>query len=150
MLQSLVSNARDWGQTIALTGGIYDVLHIGHLHHLQEAKSYADFLIVEMGDDALAREAKGPGRPVTPVDRRAELVAALKPVDCVVIVTSMDFKWEVIRMIRPDFYVRGGDYLDKEVPERQLVESLGGIVVFTSAKVESATDVIARLREARV
>lgn len=133
LLHALVQWCRSCRMKIVMTGGIYDLLHVGHLDHLEEAKAYGDVLIVEMGDDQMARLAKGEGQVLIPENERARLVNALKPVDHVILVRSPEMKWAVIEAAKPDFYVRGVDYTLETAPERGMVERLGGRMVFSTA-----------------
>lgn len=146
-LFDVAHRAHVMGREIVLTGGIYDILTLGHLRHLEEARMFGDLLIVEMGDDALAQAAKGPGRPIQPIGTRSALVASLKPVDHVVIVHSEGMKHDIIRALSPCAYVRGSEYTHGTMPEADLVESLGGSVAFTAFHgVEHDSDLINRVR----
>ncbi len=129
------------------TNGCFDLLHAGHLHYLAEAASKVDKLIVGLNSDSSVTRLKGDSRPLVNQDDRAYLLAGLEPVDFVIIFTE-DTPIELIKKIRPNLYFKGGDYLDKELPERTVVESLGGKVLllpFVNGKSTSA--IISKIKE---
>lgn len=132
---------RDAGRKVVFTNGHFDLLHVGHLNYLQAARQLGDALILGLNGDASTRRLKGEGRPLTPAAERAQLLAALKPVTAVVIFEE-DTADNVISFIRPDIYVKGGDYHDKVLPERELVESLGGEVVLIDLVPERSTSAL--------
>jgi len=139
---------RAQGLTTAYTNGCFDVLHAGHLRTLERARSLADALVVGINSDASARQLKGPGRPVVPERDRAEMVAGLACVDLVVIFEELS-SLPVIRALRPDIWVKGGDYTLDTVnqEERAFVESYGGRVALAERVPDaSTTDLIARIK----
>ena len=91
------------------TNGCFDLLHVGHLRYLQQARALGDFLWVGLNGDESVRELKGPGRPLVPGDERAELLAAWRIVDAVTIFPGVRAT-EFLRAVEPDIYVKGGDY----------------------------------------
>jgi len=113
-IDRIVKHAKEQGQRVVFTNGCFDILHVGHVKYLQEAKSFGDILIVGLNSDASVRELKGPTRPVNIEDDRAYILAALDAVDYVV-KFSEDTPHELIKMIAPDVLVKGGDYEGKEV-----------------------------------
>ncbi len=92
-----------------LTNGCFDLLHVGHVRYLQRARALGDALAVGVNSDASVRKLKGPGRPVTPQDERAEVLAALESVDFITIFDE-DTAESLVAQVRPDVYVKGGDY----------------------------------------
>lgn len=116
------------GRKLALANGVFDLLHVGHVRYLEAARALADALVVAVNSDASVRANRGPSLPLVPVGERAEVVASLAAVDFVVVFDGRDVA-EVVRALRPDFQVKGTDYRVETVPERALVESLGGRVV---------------------
>jgi len=126
---------------VVLATGCFDVLHVGHLYHLQAARQLGDFLVVGVTADEFID--KGPGRPVFDEQQRAELVRALQIVD-LTIVYSETVPLELIRTLRPTVYVKGKEY-EGRLPEQALVESLGGRVVFTDTPVYSSTKILEKL-----
>ena len=115
------------GRRIVFTNGCFDVLHRGHVGYLAEASRLGDVLIVALNSDASVRRLKGPDRPVNPVEDRVAVLAALDGVDHVVVFDE-DSPRELIELVRPDLYVKGGDYPEELIPEASLVRGLGGEV----------------------
>ncbi len=128
-LKKQVAAWRAAGDSIVLTNGCFDLLHVGHVRSLRAAKELAPRarIIVGLNSDASVRVLKGEGRPRTPEAERAELLAALSDVDAVVIFTEPDAR-ALIREIRPDIHAKGTDYTAESVPERDVVIECGGRV----------------------
>jgi glycerol-3-phosphate cytidylyltransferase len=97
------------GKTVVATNGCFDLLHVGHLRYLTEARAFGDFLWLGLNGDASVRELKGSGRPLVPEADRAELLAAWRIVDAVTIFPEVRAT-EFLRAVQPDIYVKGGDY----------------------------------------
>ena len=145
-LVARVAQDRRDGLTIAFANGIFDLLHVGHVRYLQGAAAEADRLIVGVNGDAVAA-AKGPGRPIMPAADRAELVAALRGVDYVVIFPEPTVT-PLLELLRPDVHCKGTDYTVDTVPERDTVRAYGGrIAIVGDPKDHSTRDLLARLRE---
>jgi D-beta-D-heptose 7-phosphate kinase/D-beta-D-heptose 1-phosphate adenosyltransferase len=119
--------ARRRGESIVFTNGCFDVLHIGHVRSLEQARTLGDRLIVAVNSDASVRRLKGAGRPLVPVRQRAELLAALACVDWVV-TFGQATPLSVIRALRPDVLAKGGDWALEDIVGRKDVESWGGRV----------------------
>ena len=113
------------GQTLVFTNGHFDLLHVGHLDYLEKARALGDALFVGLNGDASTERLKGMGRPLVPASERARLLAALRPVDGVIIFDT-ETADDLIHALEPDIYVKGGDYAHKQLPERQSVEAYGG------------------------
>ncbi|MEJ2468308.1 MAG: D-glycero-beta-D-manno-heptose-7-phosphate kinase, partial [Campylobacterales bacterium] len=113
-IERIVNRCRAGGKRIVFTNGCFDILHVGHVKYLQVAKSFGDILIVGLNSDASVRALKGPTRPVNSEDDRAYILAALESVDYVVKFGD-DTPYELIKMLRPDVLVKGGDYEGKAV-----------------------------------
>jgi len=134
------------GGTLVFTNGHFDLLHVGHLDYLERARALGDALFVGVNDDTSTRRLKGMGRPLIPAVERARLIAALEPVSAA-IVFSGDTADDLIRALRPEVYVKGGDYAHKDLPERPTVEGLGGRIVLIDLLPEHSTSaLIARIR----
>lgn len=134
------------GKTLVFTNGHFDLLHVGHLDYLEKARALGDALFVGLNDDEATRRLKGPGRPLVPAVERARLLAALMPVTGVIIFSD-DTADDLIRLLRPDVYVKGGDYAHKLLPERPTVEALGGrVALIDFLPGHSTSDLIARVR----
>lgn len=137
---------RAQGRTLALANGCFDVLHVGHVRLLAEARTHADLLVVALNSDASARALKGTGRPFVPLAERMEIVAALAGVD---FVTSFDetTAGALIEALRPSVQIKGTDRSPESVPEREQVERYGGrIVICGDPKTRSSTELVARLK----
>lgn len=149
-LQRVVRRLRRRGKRIAFTNGCFDLLHAGHLDYLEKVKSKADVLVVAVNSDASVRRLKkGPGRPLVPEKERARLVAALKPVDFVV-VFSEPTPLKVIQALQPDVLAKGGDWKKESIVGRDLVERRGGkVVVVPYLKGHSTTGLVQRIRGPR-
>jgi rfaE bifunctional protein nucleotidyltransferase chain/domain len=146
-LQALGETLRACGKRIVFTNGCFDVLHVGHLRYLQQARALGDVLVVGLNSDAGVRRLKGPTRPVVPEQERAELLAGLR---CVDYVTLFDepLPNETLATLRPQFHVKGGDYTADTLPETPLVRSLGGeVVIMPLVEGRSTTNVVQRILE---
>jgi len=124
-LEQLVDADRKAARTIAMANGCFDVLHVGHVRYLEGASREADRLIVAINDDESTRALKGPGRPILPGSARAELVAALRCVDYVVLFPERTVE-RLLRRLTPDVHCKGTDYTVETVPERDVVRAYGG------------------------
>jgi D-beta-D-heptose 7-phosphate kinase/D-beta-D-heptose 1-phosphate adenosyltransferase len=118
---------RRQGSRIVFTNGCFDILHSGHITYLERAKALGDVLIVGLNSDEGVRRLKGPGRPINRLEDRAAVLAALSSVDHIVPFDE-DTPDELIKLIRPHAFAKGGDYSRETLPEGELVESLGGEV----------------------
>ena len=126
--QALVSGLRAAGKTIVFTNGVFDLLHLGHLRYLQQARALGDALVVGLNSDRSVRANKGPSRPITPQDERAEILAALTCVDGVVIFDE-GTPQALIASLQPDVLVKGADWAVDAIVGRDIVEARGGRVV---------------------
>ena len=145
-LAARVELYRRQGRRVLFTNGCFDILHRGHITYLNRAKTLGDVLIVGVNDDQSVRRLKGPSRPINPLDDRAQVLAALSCVDHIV-PFSGDSPTEALRAVRPDLYVKGGDYTYDSLPEASLVEELGGEVrILPFMEDRSTTGIIERIR----
>ncbi len=137
-----VAAHRQAGESIVFTNGCFDLLHIGHIRYLQEAKDLGDRLVVGINSDESVRQlSKGNGRPIIPDIQRAEVVAALDCVDYVIIFTEPD-PLNLITAIQPDVLVKGGDWTPERIVGRDIVEARGGTVRSIPLTPESSTTLI--------
>ena len=123
---------------VALANGCFDILHVGHVRYLTAAAREADRLIVAINDDASVRALKGPGRPILPVAARAEIVAAIRGVDRVVIFSELTVE-RLLREIQPDVHCKGTDYTIDTVPEREIVRAYGGRIAIVGDPKDHST-----------
>ena len=146
---ALVAEARSTGRRIVFTSGVFDLLHPGYVRYLEEARALGDLLIVGLNADESVRRNIGQGRPVTPQDERAEVLAALTSVDGVVVFQE-DTPADIIRRIQPDILVKGADLPGDQIVGRDAVEARGGRVVVVPVEPGySTTSIVERIRSAR-
>ena len=119
---------RDARQKLAFTNGVFDILHVGHVRYLQQARELGDALVVAVNSDRSVRELKGEGRPLMTESDRAEILAALACVDYVTIFDDISPR-SLIAELLPDVLVKGGDYALDQIHGREEVEAAGGRVV---------------------
>jgi D-beta-D-heptose 7-phosphate kinase/D-beta-D-heptose 1-phosphate adenosyltransferase len=134
------------GQTLVFTNGVFDILHVGHVRYLSEARALGDALVVAINSDRSVRELKGPDRPLTKENDRAEILAALRAVDYVTIFDDVSPRSLIARLL-PDVLVKGGDYTLDQIHGREEVEAAGGRVVslpFVDGM--STSEIIERIR----
>jgi rfaE bifunctional protein nucleotidyltransferase chain/domain len=116
------------GKSLVFTNGVFDLLHVGHVRYLAEARALGDVLLVAINSGRTARKLKGDGRPITNESERAEILAALRQVDYVTIFDDISPR-SLITQLLPDVLVKGGDYNLDEIHGREEVEAAGGRVV---------------------
>ncbi len=127
-LKEKVDSLRQAGKQVVFTNGCFDLLHIGHVRYLQEARQLGDCLVVAVNSDSSVRQIKEPGRPIMPEDQRAEVVAALGCVDWVTIFDEPD-PLDLIRLLKPDVLVKGTDWSEEEIVGAPEVREAGGQVL---------------------
>jgi rfaE bifunctional protein nucleotidyltransferase chain/domain len=146
-LCSLADKARERGERVILTNGCFEVLHVGHVRYLQGAKALGGFLVVALNGDSSVRRLKGEGRPLQPQEERAELLAALEPVDALTIFEEDDVTG-ILRTLRPDVHAKGSDYTPDTVPERNVAREVGAeVLIVGGPKVRSTRWIVDDLRE---
>lgn len=133
------------GKRLVLTNGAFDLLHVGHVRALKEARSKGDALVVAVNGDASVRRLKGEGRPVVPAAERAELLAALACVDLVHVFEEDDVA-VLLRLLRPHVHAKGRDYTKENVPERAIAKEVGAeVAIVGDPKDHSVTDLLRRI-----
>jgi D-glycero-beta-D-manno-heptose 1-phosphate adenylyltransferase len=150
--EQLVEHVREErmaGRTIAFANGCFDILHVGHIRYLESAAREADVLVVALNDDDAVRRLKGEGRPILSASDRAELVAALRYVDYVVIFSELTVG-PLLTAVRPDVHCKGTDYTVESVPERDIVLGYGGrTAIVGDPKDHSTRKLLARIGRGR-
>jgi len=138
---------RGQGRRVSFANGHFDLLHVGHLRYLRAAKERGDVLVVGINGDASVARLKGPGRPLVPAAERAEMVAALEPVDYVVVFEE-DTPERLLEALRPDVHCKGTDYgTPQRVPEYGIVRGYGGETALVGdPKDHSTRDLIAKVK----
>ncbi|AXX85246.1 D-glycero-beta-D-manno-heptose-7-phosphate kinase [Aliarcobacter skirrowii] len=142
-IEKLAKKLHSQGKKIVFTNGCFDILHVGHVKYLEEAKSYGDVLILGLNADSSVRKLKGSSRPINSQDDRAYILASLESVDYVVIFEE-ETPYELIKLIKPHVLVKGGDYEGKEVVGQDIADELK-LVQFVDGK--STTNTIKRINE---
>ena len=134
------------GQRIVFTNGCFDILHAGHVEYLNKARSFGDCLVLGLNTDASVRGNKGPSRPINNELNRAKVAGALQAVDYVVLFGEKTAE-NLIAKVKPDAYVKGGDYTLATLPEAKIVQSYGGRVEFIQMVAGcSTTNVIKKIQ----
>lgn len=135
------------GKSLVFTNGVFDLLHVGHVRYLQQARELGDTLMVAINSDRCVRELKGDGRPIIVEQERAEILAALRQVTYVTIFDDISPR-SLIAKVLPDVLVKGGDYGLNEIHGREEVEAAGGRVVsLPFIDGASSTAIIERMRK---
>jgi rfaE bifunctional protein nucleotidyltransferase chain/domain len=138
---------READKRLVFTNGVFDILHVGHVRYLSKARKLGDALVVAINSDRSVRELKGPSRPVVGEGERAEMLAALRCVDFVVVFDDISPR-ALIASLLPDVLVKGGDYTPEQIHGREEVEAAGGIVVaLPFIEGASTTSIIRRIRD---
>lgn len=142
-----VEEARANGEKIVMTNGCFDIIHAGHVGYLEEAKTLGDRLVVAINDDDSVRRLKGSGRPINPVDRRMAVLAGLEAVDWVVSFND-DTPKHLLRELKPDMLVKGGDYSVDQVVGAEIVKEYGGeVAVLTLLDDCSTTAIVEKIQQ---
>jgi len=146
-VSTLGERLRREGSRIAFANGCFELLHVGHVRYLQSARAEGEVLVVGVNSDRAVAGLKGPGRPLLPAEARGEVVAALECVDYVVIFDDLTAEG-VLRDLRPQVHCKGTDYTAESVPERAVMEELGGTVrIVGDPKSHSTHDILAEIRK---
>ena len=149
-LAEIVEKEKAKGKTVGLCIGGYDLLHPGHMTHLISAKSHCNILIVGVTAAEFNAKRKGEGRPIYPDILRAFSLSQLNPIDYVFI-SNYPSAVEVIRSIRPNFYIKGPDFINKQTPgitaEREAIASVGGEMRYTTDEKLSTTEIISYIKQ---
>ncbi len=143
-LKKRIEQLKGEGKKIVFTNGCFDILHIGHIRYLKEAKGFGDVLIVALNSDLSVSKLK-PGRPIIPERQRAEVVASLKTVDFVTIFEE-DTPYELIRYLNPDVLVKGGDWKKEDIVGSDLVKEVYSLKYIKGI---STTDIINKIKGKR-
>ena len=144
---ALAERLRASGRRVVLANGCFDLLHVGHVRYLDEARRLGDVLFVGINSDAAVARLKGAGRPLMPAAERAEILGGLRAVDHVVVFDD-DTADALIRAIQPHVHAKGTDYTESSVPERATTDAIGATTIITGDPKQHATrDVIATIVE---
>lgn len=145
-IQLIAASLKAAGKTVVFTNGCFDILHVGHVRYLTAARNLGDCLIVGLNTDQSVRTLKGPTRPVNNENDRAEVLSALSVVDYIVLFGENTAS-ELVEVIQPAIYVKGGDYDVAELPEAEAVAKHGGkIVLVPMVEGRSSTQIINKIK----
>jgi glycerol-3-phosphate cytidylyltransferase len=146
-LTALSKRLKDSGKRIVSTNGCFDIVHVGHVRILEEARQFGDVLVVGINSDASVKKLKGPSRPINDEQDRAEVLAALRYVDYVTIFDE-DTPVEFLKLLQPHVHVKGADYKPEQLAETPIVEQFGGRVeILPLVAGRSTTSVVARINQ---
>jgi D-beta-D-heptose 7-phosphate kinase/D-beta-D-heptose 1-phosphate adenosyltransferase len=144
-LKKILAIKKKQNKIIAFTNGCFDLLHYGHIKYLNRAKELADILIVGINTDASVKKIKGKKRPITSLKQRMEIIAGLEAVDYV-ISFSETTPYNLIKIIKPDILIKGGDWKRKDIVGKDIVEAYGGkVITIPYIKGISTTNIIKRV-----
>jgi rfaE bifunctional protein nucleotidyltransferase chain/domain len=147
-LRGKLAEHRNRGQRIVFANGCFDMLHVGHVRYLEGARREGDILVVGVNSDASVSALKGPGRPILDENGRALLVAALRPVNYVLLFSEPSVE-SLLEALRPDVHAKGTDYTTETVPERATANRLGiRIAIVGDPKEHSTRDLLESVRKA--
>ena len=141
-LLRIIKNLKAKGKQIVFTNGCFDVLHLGHVRYLEEAKALGDVLVVGVNSDSSVRKLKGPKRPILPEEERTEILSGLGCVDYITVFNEAD-PLKLITSLKPNLLVKGGDWTREQIVGREVVERSGGeSVIIPFVKGASTSNVI--------
>ena len=144
---NVVTTLKAEGKKIVFTNGCFDILHVGHVRYLKEAKALGDILILGLNSDCSVKSLKGSNRPINNESDRAEVLSALKAIDYVVIFDEKTAE-NIVGEVKPDIYAKGGDYSIDTLPEAKIVAEHGGkTVLLQLVDGKSSTNIINRCKE---
>ncbi|HNS56766.1 MAG TPA: D-glycero-beta-D-manno-heptose 1-phosphate adenylyltransferase [Smithellaceae bacterium] len=147
ILKEKLDALRKDGKKIAFTNGCFDILHVGHVRYLREAKKTADVLVLALNSDSSVRSIKGEKRPLVGEEERAEILAALEFIDFVTIFKELTPQ-ELIIYLKPDVLIKGGDWPEDKVVGRDDVKKWGGrVVLIPEVKGKSTTNIVEKIKE---
>ena len=145
-LSKIVEGLKKQGKTIGFANGCFDLLHVGHIRYLKDAKANCDILIVALNTDESVKRLKGEGRPRTPLSERLEIMEAIEFVDYLTYFGE-DTVEQTLRIIKPDIQFKGTDYTVETVPERGIMEVLGGkVMIVGDPKDHSTSEILERIK----
>lgn len=146
-LISILEDLRRNGKKVVFTNGCFDILHVGHIRYLKEAKGFGDILVVALNSDSSVKRLKGDKKPLIPQSERAEVLSALEMVDYITIFDE-DTPYEIIKELQPDILIKGGDWTVEKIVGKDIVEKIGGKVLsIPFHKGASTTGIIERVLE---
>ncbi len=144
-MRRIIAGLQEKGRTVVFANGVFDLLHVGHVRALVDARSRGDFLVVGLNSDQSVSDLKGPHLPINPEMERAEILCALSCVDYVTLFGDRRAD-TILKTLRPDVAAKGTDYTVDTVPERETILSYGGrIAIVGDPKNHASSDMMARI-----
>lgn len=144
--EKIVENLKAQGKKVVFTNGCFDILHVGHLRYLNEAKRQGDILVIGVNSDESVKRLKGSERPINSEIDRAEMLCGLKAVDYTILFKE-DTPELLISKLKPSIHVKGGDYKKEDLPETKIVESYGGEVrILSFVEGKSTTNILKKIQ----
>jgi rfaE bifunctional protein nucleotidyltransferase chain/domain len=141
-LRKILAAEKARGKTVVLANGCFDLFHVGHIRYLREAKERGDILVVALNSDSSVRRLKGAGRPILPQKDRAEILTAFPFVDYVTIFSEPNVE-KILLALQPAYHVKGSDYTEETVPERNAVKKYGGrVAIVGGPKIRNTSQII--------
>jgi D-beta-D-heptose 7-phosphate kinase/D-beta-D-heptose 1-phosphate adenosyltransferase len=146
-LQRIIKGLKIKGKRIVFTNGCFDLLHVGHVRYLEQAKSLGDILVVGINGDRSVQDLKGPRRPILPVEERAEILSGLGCIDYLTVFDEPT-PFELISVLQPNVLVKGGDWTREKIVGGEVVEGAGGeVVTIPFVEGSSTTNIIETILE---
>ena len=146
-LKDKLEALRKKGKKIAFTNGCFDILHVGHVRYLREAKKTADVLVLALNSDSSVRSLKGEKRPLMNEKERAEILAALEFIDFVTIFEELT-PLELIIYLKPDILIKGGDWPEEKVVGREEIKKWGGrVAIIPEVEGKSTTNIVEKIKK---
>ncbi|MFA6413987.1 MAG: D-glycero-beta-D-manno-heptose 1-phosphate adenylyltransferase [Syntrophales bacterium] len=146
-LKEQLNRLRQAGETIVFTNGCFDILHVGHVRYLREAKKLGDILVLALNSDASVRAIKGEKRPLVPEDERADIMAALESIDYVILFDDPTPQ-QLIEYLKPDILVKGGDWAEAAIAGADFVKASGGrVITIPLTEGRSTTNIVEKIRQ---
>lgn len=146
-LQEKIDVLRREGKKIAFTNGCFDILHVGHVRYLREAKKTADILILALNSDSSVRSIKGEKRPLIPEEERAEILSSLEFIDFITVFPELT-PLELINFLKPDIIIKGGDWDEDKIVGRDEVKKWGGrVVIIPEVEGKSTTNIVEKIKK---
>jgi rfaE bifunctional protein nucleotidyltransferase chain/domain len=140
-LKEIIDREKKNGKRIVLANGCFDLIHVGHIRYLKEAKAQGDILVVALNSDSSVRTLKGEGRPILNEDERVEIISSFYFIDYITVFEELNVE-NILRTLKPHVHAKGSDYTQETVPERETVLSYGGEIAITGGpKVKNTSEI---------
>ena len=146
-LTNIIQEQKGKGRKVVLANGCFDLIHVGHIRYLKQAKDRGDILVVALNSDSSVRSLKGRGRPILEAKERAEILSSFSFVDYITFFDELNVE-KVLLALQPDIHAKGSDYTEDTVPEKKTVKLYGGSIAITGGpKVRSTSQLIEEIAE---